>query len=139
MAEPVVIGIILRLDIHGWSGAPPLLPNPPVKVEESRDGSLSFFYNLTPEDSEMNTQSLGLWLGSRLERMLNSEKSPLHGKEMPRRIFLDVGLMFDADEERIVTIWSPEFMGVLGDAGIEMNVTHYPFRAQASPTSEDDL
>jgi hypothetical protein len=48
--------------------------------------------------------------------------------------------MFEAGDERVTTTWSPEFMGVLGDAGIEMTVTHYPFSAQADePLSEDDL
>ena len=118
MADPVVIGVVLRVDIRGWSGAPPKLPAAPVKVEEGRDGSLSFFYNLAPDDTEMNTQSLGLWLGSRLERMLNGEKSPFFEKDLPRRLFLDVGLMFSAGDDSIITTWSPEFMGVLGDAGI---------------------
>ena len=139
MAEPIVIGVVLRADIRGWGGPPPKLPKEPVKVEEGRDGSQTFFYNLTPEDPEMNTQSLGLWLGSRLERMLMTDKSPFHGSEAPRRLFLDIGLMFDTQDERIVTSWSPEFMGVVGDAGIEMTVTHYPFKAVAEPMSEDDL
>ncbi len=139
MTEPAVIGVVLRVDIRGWSGPPPRLPDAPVKVEEGRDGSLSFFYNLTPADPDMNTQSLGLWLGSRLERMLMSGKSPFHTSDLPRRLFLDIGLMFNADDDRMVTSWSPEFMGVLGDAGIEMNVTHYPFRADTTPLSEDDL
>ena len=140
MAEPIVIGVVLRVDLRGWGGAPPLLPKAPVKIEDGRDGAQSFFYNLTPDDTEMDTQSLGLWLGSRLERLLMSEKSPFHESEAPRRLFLDVGLMFDADDARFVTSWSPEFMGVLGDAGIEMTVTHYPFRKQNDePLSEDDL
>jgi hypothetical protein len=140
MAEATVIGVVLRTDVRGWTGAPPKLPKEPVKVEEGRDGSLSFFYNLTPDDPAMTTESLGLWLGSRLERMLLSEKSPFHGIESPRRYSLDVGLMFDPEAESVVTLWSPEFMGVLGDAGIEMTVTQYPFRAQSSePLSEDDL
>ena len=139
MGEPVVIGVVLRADVRGWSGAPPKLPQDPVKVEEGRDGTLTFFYNLTPDDPEMNTQSLGLWLGSRLERMLMSETSPFHDSQMPYRLFLDVGLMFDPLEDRIVTTWQPEFMGVLGDAGIEMTVTHYPISTETAPMSEDDL
>ena len=140
MAEAIVIGVVFRADVRGWSGAPPKLPKEPVKIEEGRDGSLSFYYNLTPDDPEMTSESLGLWLGSRLERLLLSEKSPFHGIESPRRYFLDVGMMFDPDTDKVVTLWSPEFMGVLGDAGIELTVTHYPMRpAAAEPLSEDDL
>lgn len=140
MAQSTVIGVVLRVDVRGWKGPPPHLSREPVKVEEGRDGSVSFFYNLTPDDPEMTSESLSLWLGSRLERMLLTEKSPFHEQDVPRRFFLDVGMMFDTDDSSVATTWSPEFMGVVGDAGIELTVTHYPFRAaQAEPLSEDDL
>lgn len=139
MAEAIVIGAVLRVDLRGWKGAPPDLPQPPIKVEEARDGTQTFHYDICPDAFDMTAGELANRITSRLERLLLSEKSPFFEDVIARRFSLEIGLMYDKTSDRIATSWPPDFLGVLGDADVELAVTYYPVEAENTTRNEDDL
>lgn len=140
MAEAIVIGAVLKVDLRGWSAPPPELPDPPMKVEQGGHGTLTLYYDICPPDADMTAADFGTRTYSRLERIMASEKSPFN-QEGPfaRRFTLEAGLMYDAKDQRFSTSWPSEFLRVMGDADAELIVTHYAFAAPDEPLSEDDL
>ncbi|MGE3246062.1 MAG: hypothetical protein AB7F96_14045 [Beijerinckiaceae bacterium] len=140
MAEAIVIGAVLKIDLRGWNQPPPELPKPPIRMEEGRDGMLTLYYDVSPPDHDMTAADFGNRIWSRLERMLVSEKSPFREGAFARRFTLEVGFMYDAADGRIATSWPADFLRILGDADAELIVTHYPFTEDGGePRSEDDL
>lgn len=143
MAGASVIGIVLRLDMRGWQGEAPLLPDAPVKSEDGRDGARSFYYDLMPKGASaaqpMDIEGMCVRLASRLERALLADSSPLHGCDLPYRLVLDMGVMFDADGTAFAVNFTPEFLRVSGEADMTLTVTHYPFEPGKAVLSEDDL
>jgi hypothetical protein len=140
MAEAIVIGAVLKVDLRGWSAPPPELPDPPMKMEPGSQGTMTLYYDVCPAGAEMTAPDFAARTWSRLERIMASEKSPFN-QEAPfaRRFTLEVGLMYDAKEQRFVTSWPAEFLRVMGDADAELIVTHYSFTGPDEPLSEDDL
>jgi len=142
MAEAIVIGAILRVDLRGWSQPPPELPQAPIRTETDREGTLVCYYDICPDGFDLTAADLSNRIGSRLERMLLSPKSPFHEGMFARRFTLEIGMMYDAAHGRIATSWPADFLRVLGEADAELIVTHYPFTgesAEGEPRSEDDL
>lgn len=143
MAGASVIGVVLRLDVRGWQGEAPLLPEAPVKSEEGRDGAHSFYYDLMPKgavaDVPLDVEAVSVRLASRLERCLLAEHSPLQACDLPFRLTLDIGVMFDADGTAFAMNFTPDFLRVSGEADMTVAVTHYPYEASSAPLSEDDL
>lgn len=136
MFAPVVVGMVLRVDVRGWSGPPPLLPKEPLKVEDGRDGARAFFYDLSPREPDLTVEEACVRVASRLERML-IERSPF--TELPARLALDVGVMIDPRAASWSYVWPPDFLRVLGDAQMELTASHYPATDSGEPLSEDDL
>ncbi|MBM3608559.1 MAG: hypothetical protein FJX29_08935 [Alphaproteobacteria bacterium] len=138
MAGASVIGLVLRLDVRGWEGAPPRLPDDPVKIETGRDTAQSFFYDLMPKDVALDVESLCVRFASRFERWILSAKSPLAGCELPYRLALETGLLYDADSQFFETRWSADFLRVAGEAQMELIVSHYRAEHSQALISEDD-
>lgn len=143
MAEAIVIGAVLKVDLRGWSKPPPELPDPPMKVEQpgqsSLQGTLTLYYDVCPPDADMTVSDFGTRIYSRLERIMVSEKSPFNSGPIARRFTLEVGLMYDAQEQRFATSWPADFLRVLGDADAELIATHYALAGNDNPANEDDL
>lgn len=144
MAEAIVIGAVLRVDLRGWSASPPHAPDPPIKIEEGRQGTQSFYYDFSPADDNLTASDFGTRFYSRLERVMLSDKSPFNEGAFARRFTLEIGLMYDGAEQRFATSWPPEFLGVLGAADAELITTYYAVSAPAKnqerdPLNEDDL
>lgn len=139
MAEAIVIGAVLRVDLRGWSDPPPHLPKPPIKVEEGAQGTLTFYYDMCPPDHDLTATDLANRIYSQLERVMVAEKSPFNGGSFARRFTVEIGLMYDAADQRFAASWPPDFLRVMGDADAELVVTHYAFTQGGEPASEDDL
>ena len=136
--EPFVIGILLRVETRGWNGPPPRLPKEPVKVEEGRDGLRVFLYDLSPKEADVAVSDACLRLGSRLERMLNSPKSPFPEGHYALRTTLEFGVMADRERESFGYSWPLEFLQVLVDASIELSITHYLPKPDDDESRDDD-
>lgn len=137
--EPVVLGVILKLETQGWSGAPPLLPKEPVKSDETKDGRRTFFYDLSPKDQDLSVTDACLRIYSRLERMLSSPAALPKG-EYASRLTLELGVLADRDREAFGYAWPLEFLATLVDLNIELAVTHYlpkPDEENGKVTSAD--
>ncbi|MCC2095628.1 MAG: hypothetical protein KDJ29_01980 [Hyphomicrobiales bacterium] len=139
MAEAIVIGAVLRVDLRGWSDPPPSLPNPPIKVEEGGQGTLTFHYDICPPDHDLTAGDLANRIYSRLDRIMVAEKSPFNSGPFARRFTVEIGLMYDGASERFATSWPADFLRVMGEADAELIVTHYAFTRGEEPLSEDDL
>lgn len=139
--EPFVIGIVLKVETQGWRGAAPLLPRAPVRIDEGRDGLRVFVYDLSPKEPDITVSDACLRLGSRLERMLNSAKSPFPQGEYAMRCTLEFGVLADPQRESFGYAWPLEFLQVIVDANIELSVTHYlpkPDDDDALENGDDD-
>ncbi len=125
MALAVVLGVILKVDMMGYEGPPPQLPAAPISEERGRDGYRRFVYDLSPSDPCLSVEDACAKLGSRLERMLNSSRSALPETPFAARLTLEFGLLADREDESFAYSWPPDFLRVLVDAEIQLNVTHY--------------
>ena len=90
--EPTVVGILLKVETRGWTGPPPSLPREPVKIDEGRDGLRVFVYDLSPKEADLAVSDACLRIASRLERMLNSPKSPFPPGQYALRCTLGIVL-----------------------------------------------
>ena len=52
--EPVALGILLRLEVRGWSGPAPRLPREPIRIDEGREGLRIFTYDLSPSEPDLS-------------------------------------------------------------------------------------
>ena len=123
--EPVVLGIVLKLETQGWSGPPPLLPREPVKIDEGRDGLKVFFYDLSPKEADLGVTDACVRIASRIERLLNSPKSALPRGQYASRCTLEIGVLADRERESFGYQWPLEFLQALVEANVELTVTHY--------------
>lgn len=123
--EPVVLGIVLKLETQGWSGPPPQMPGAPVKIDEGRDGVRIFFYDLSPKEPDLGIADACIRIASRLERLLNSPKSPLQQGPYAARCTLEIGILADRERESFGYAWPLEFLQILVEANVELTVTHY--------------
>ena len=123
--EPVALGILLRVEVRGWSGPAPHLPNEPVRVDEGRDGARTFIYDLSLKDPTLSVPDACLRIASRLERMLAPERTPFSEPHHATRCVLEFGVLADRERESFSYSWPLEFLSVLADAQIELNVSHY--------------
>lgn len=123
--EPVALGIVLRVEVRGWTGPAPRLPNEPVRADEGREGARTFIYDLSPKDSGLSVTDACLRLSSRLERLLAPERTPFGEPHLAARCTLEFGVLADRETESFSYSWPLEFLSVLVDAGIELNVSHY--------------
>ena len=138
-SEPLVIGVVLRVDVRGWTAAPPLLPKEPIRTSDGRDGARTFFYDLSPKEADLSVTDLCHRLGSRLDRMLTGEKAPFQDGMFAVRLGLDIGLSVDPKATSWAATFPPEFLAVLADAQVELTATYYPATDADEPLSEDDL
>ncbi len=125
MGHVVVLGVLLKVETFGYDGPPPSLPRAPIKIDRPGDGRSTFHYDLSPADEALSVEDVCARLGSRLERMLNSPKSALPEGDYARRFTLEVGLLADRQDDRFAYSWPAEFLRVLVDADINLNVSHY--------------
>lgn len=123
--EPIVIGILLKLETHGWNGPPPLLPKEPIKIDEGRDGLRVFVYDLSFKEPDVGVSDACLRIASRIERMLSAPKSPFPEGHYALRSTLEFGVLADRERESFGYAWPIEFLQVLVDANVELKVTHY--------------
>lgn len=139
MAEAIVIGAVLRVDLRGWDRPAPELPDPPIKAEQGSDGTVTLHYDLCPPDTDLTAGDFGNRIASRLERIMLSDKSPFQDGAFARRFTIEVGLMYDTADQRFSTSWPADFLSILGAADADLRVTHYPFTQAGDPRNEDDL
>jgi hypothetical protein len=123
--EPLALGIILRIEAQGWSGPAPRLPNDPVRTDEGREGARIFIYDLSPKDPTLSVSDACLRIASKLERMLAPERTPFNEPHHATRCTLEFGVLADRERESFSYSWPLEFLTVLADAQIELNVSHY--------------
>ncbi len=123
--QPVALAIILRIEARGWSGPAPRLPNEPMRIEEGRDGARIFTYDLSPKDKDLSVSDACLRIASKLERMLAPERTPFSEPHHAARYMLEFGVLADKERESFSYSWPLEFITVLADAQIELNVSHY--------------
>ena len=77
-----------------------------------------------------------LRIASRLERMLNSPKSPFPPGQYALRCALEIGVLADRERESFGYSWPLEFLQVLVDASVELNITHYLPKAEGDENEE---
>jgi len=123
--EPVALGIVLRVEVRGWSGPAPHLPNEPMRIEEGRDGARTFMYDLSPKDPTLSVTDACLRIASKLERMFAPERTPFNEPHHATRCMLEFGVLADRERESFSYSWPLEFLTALVDAQIELNVSHY--------------
>ena len=123
--EPITLAIFLRIEARGWSGPAPRLPNEPVRMEDGRDGLRIFTYDLSPKDPTLSVPDACLRVAAKLERMLAPERTPCSAPEHVTRCTLEFGVLADRERESFSYAWPLEFLSVLADAQIELNVSHY--------------
>ena len=123
--EPVALGVVLRIDVRGWNGPAPRLPGDPVRTEEGREGMRTFIYDLSPKDPTLSVADACLRIASKLERMLAPERTPFSEPHHAARCVLEFGVLADRERESFAYSWPLEFLTVLADAQIELNVSHY--------------
>jgi hypothetical protein len=139
MAEPVVLGVLLRVETRGYAGPPPRLPKEPIKVEEGGDGLRRFTYDLSPKDPDLSVEDVCLRLGSRLGRMLNSDKAALPQGQFAAKCTLEFGVLASREGESFSYAWPLEFLQILVDADVALNVSHYlPSLEDEDDESGDD-
>lgn len=122
--EPLVLGAILRIDLCGWGGPPPLLPRDPIRVEEGAGGlSKSFVYDMLPQHSCISVADACLRLGASIESLL--ERWPFRDLAFPARCRLDIGLVSESASGSWRSDWPVAFLSVLAEAEIELGLSHY--------------
>ena len=134
--QPLVIGVILRLDIMGWQGEPPGLPDPPIRSAPGEAGSVSYFYDYSPAMPDQDVPAMCLRLMARLRRALLPPSSPFTDLPLAIRAVLDMALAVPDKVESYSYSWPVEFLQILADAEVELSLSHYvmEFAAQNSAT-----
>ena len=123
--EPVALGIVLRVEVRGWTGPAPRLPHEPMRIDEGREGARTFIYDFSPKDPTLSVPDACLRIASKLERVLAPERTPFTEPHHAARCTLEFGVLADRERESFSYAWPLEFLGVLADAQIELNVSHY--------------
>jgi hypothetical protein len=123
--EPVALGIVLRVEVRGWSGPAPRLPHEPMRIDEGREGARTFIYDFSPKDTTLSVPDACLRIASKLERVLAPERTPFTEPHHAARCTLEFGVLADRERESFSYAWPLEFLSVLADAQIELNVSHY--------------
>jgi len=123
--EPVALGVLLRVEVRGWTGPAPRLPNEPMRIDEGREGARTFIYDFSPKDPTLSVPDACLRIASKLERVLAPERTPFNEPHHAARHVLEFGVLADRETESFSYAWPLEFLSVLVDAGIELNVSHY--------------
>lgn len=123
--EPFVVGILLKVETRGWNGAAPQLPKPPIHIEEGRDGLRVFSYDLSLREADVTVSDACARVASRLERMLAGPKSPFPEGGYALRCTLEIGVIANRERTSFGYGWPLEFLQVLVDCNVELNVTHY--------------
>jgi hypothetical protein len=136
VAFPLVLGVLLKVEMIGYAGPAPLMPREPV-AEGGREGLRTFTYDLSPSDPCLTVEDACARIGSRLERMLLSPRSQFPETEIAPRLTLDFGLIAERDHERLAYAWPADFLRVIVDADIQLNVSLYLPRADDDESNED--
>ncbi len=137
MALAVVLGVLLKVDTVGYDGPAPKLPNEPAHVQPGPNGARLFVYDLTPDDPCLEVEDACARLGSRLERMFLGSAPPLPGGQFAARTTLEFGLLADREDQKFGYSWPLDFLRVLVDADIQLNVSHYlPKPEQDNPDTD---
>ncbi len=134
MGIAVVLGVILKVETIGYDGAPPSLPRSPIKVGQGRDGHRQFVYDFSPAEENLPVEDVCARIGSRLERVLHSPESPFHDAPFAARLTLEFGILADREDTSFAYAWPAEFLRVLVDSDIALNVSHY----LPKPDKKDD-
>ena len=134
MSQPLVMGVILRLDLMGWQGDPPGLPDPPIRIAPGEAGSVSYYYDYSPPNVEQDVPEFCLRLMGRLRRALLPPSSPFSEQALAMRAVLDIALAVPDKVETYSYAWPVEFVQILADAEVQLSLTHYvlEFAAQSS-------
>jgi hypothetical protein len=127
---PVVLGAVLRIDLRGWSEPAPLLPAKPMRVEETEAGVVSFFYDMTPRRAFAALPETAERIGMALEALLPTW--PFHDLPFPARCGLEIGVAIDDPAAPWSAAWPAALLGALADADIELRLSVYPARDEAS-------
>ena len=135
MGSAVVLGVILKVETMGYDGPAPSLPRPPIKVGLGRDGHRQFVYDVSPAEENLSVEDVCARIGSRLERVLHSPDSPFHEAPFAARLTLEFGVLADREDTSFAYSWPAEFLHVLVDSDIALNVSHY---LPSSDKKDDD-
>ncbi|NDA46185.1 MAG: hypothetical protein EBY21_02690 [Alphaproteobacteria bacterium] len=128
------MGVILRLDVMGWQGDPPGLPDPPLRIAPGEAGSVSYYYDYSPPHVEQTVPDFCLRIMGRLRRALLPPSSPFTDHPLAIRAVLDMALAVPDKVETYSYAWPVEFVQILADAEVKLSLTHYvlEFAAQSS-------
>lgn len=124
MNDPLVLGALLRVELRGWTGAAPRLPDEPLSVEENDAGSTIFIYDLMARRALVPVPQASERIGMTLERLL--ETWPFADLPFPARCVLDVGVSVDDPNLSWSASWPAALLAVLADGDIELRLSVYP-------------
>ena len=119
----LILGAILRIDVIGWSGEPPSLPRPPVRVETEATGRAAFFYDLLPNRAGLSLPEACERVGMTIAGL--SEDWPFRDLPFPPRCRLDLGLSVSPEGPWRLN-WPAPFMAALALESIEVGLSLYP-------------
>jgi hypothetical protein len=132
--EPLVLGIFLKVETRGFSGPAPVLLKEPLRSESGPEAYRLFVYDFSPKEEGLTVSDATQRLASRLARLFAPEHAPFPEGHYALRLKLEIGLIADASAGSISYAWPLDFLQALGDAGIELNVSHY----LPSPDTDDE-
>ncbi len=124
MTQAVALGVVLRVELRGWTGPPPALPKPPLRDEVGAEEARVLVYDFTSAEA-LGVEEAALGLASRLRRLFAPERSPFAGVHHAAKLVLEFGILADASRDRFSYSWPLEFLDALVECDIELNVSHY--------------
>jgi len=125
MGLAVVLGALLRVETIGYDGPDPMLLRAPIKIDRDPDGKTTYHYDLTPPEENLTVEDVCARLGSRLERLFDPQSAAMPDGPYGRRATLEFGVLADREDESFAYAWPMDFLRVLVDADINLNVSHY--------------
>ena len=91
-----------------------------------------FTYDLSPGEPDLSVADACLRIASRLRRTMAPERLPFAEAHCAVRAVLEFGVLADPERQSFAYSWPLEFLEVLVDTDIELNVSHY------LPSADDD-
>lgn len=131
-----VFSVMLRVDAEGWSGAPPLLPGPPVSVHGPGEAPTGFSYDVDLGSTELTIDAACNALIAAIEHEVGRSASVLRDPAFRRRCIVDVAISVTGDIAMFSYTWPADFLARLGGLGIGICASHYLERVFKEVMSE---